>query len=299
VRIDTKSQAMPQGGRRSPAGFTLIELLVVIAIIAILAVMLFPVFAQAREKARAVACMSNMKQIGTGLQMYVQDYDERLFFRAAKSSARVGSGRSGVVINNALAYAREQWWNLLMPYEKNTGVFACPDDGVKPASADVNGNNTIPRSYVASCTAEDLSLAQVDYPVNTIIVTDKWGHVDNGIGPTGATVNNETWMEPFDGDECQAGSDATSSGACLDPRPGYPLGMVKMANWHQSGMNNAFFDGHAKWMRPETIWQSADFTGCTLIHEYPSTQPNSEVCDQTIPGCTAPINRNICNLFYH
>ena len=64
--------------QRKPSGFTLIELLVVIAIIAILAAILFPVFAQARERARAVACISNMKQIGTGLAMYTQDSDEKL-----------------------------------------------------------------------------------------------------------------------------------------------------------------------------------------------------------------------------
>src|SRR5271156_1121304 len=65
------------GGRPSRSAFTLIELLVVIAIIAILAAILFPVFAQAREKARAISCLSNEKQIGLSLLMYVQDYDEQ------------------------------------------------------------------------------------------------------------------------------------------------------------------------------------------------------------------------------
>src|SRR5438270_7299810 len=65
--------------RRAPnRGFTLIELLVVIAIIAILAAILFPVFAQARDKARMTTCLSNLKQIGTGLMMYAEDYDEIL-----------------------------------------------------------------------------------------------------------------------------------------------------------------------------------------------------------------------------
>src|SRR6266511_5057775 len=59
-------------------GFTLIELLVVIAVIAILAALLFPVFAQAREKARQAACFSNLKQIGLALNLYLQDYDEHL-----------------------------------------------------------------------------------------------------------------------------------------------------------------------------------------------------------------------------
>lgn len=62
---------MKQTGRR--LGFTLIELLVVIAIIAILAAILFPVFAQAREKARSTACVSNTKQIMTAVKMYSQE----------------------------------------------------------------------------------------------------------------------------------------------------------------------------------------------------------------------------------
>src|SRR5690348_15344424 len=69
--------------------FTLIELLVVIAILAVLAAILFPVFAQARAKARQAACFSNLKQIGYALQMYLQDHDEHL--PTCCSWARVGT----------------------------------------------------------------------------------------------------------------------------------------------------------------------------------------------------------------
>src|SRR5688572_20769118 len=77
LKEDRAMSSVPQD-RRERAGFTLIELLVVIAIIAILAAILFPVFAQAREKARQTSCLSNMKQLGTSFMMYTQDYDERL-----------------------------------------------------------------------------------------------------------------------------------------------------------------------------------------------------------------------------
>src|SRR5688572_2091661 len=93
-------------------GFTLIELLVVIAIIAILAAILFPVFAQARERARMSACVSNMKQIGTSLMMYASDYDETLpHIRFACSGAR--------------CYV---WKNAIRPYLKTLEVLACPSN---------------------------------------------------------------------------------------------------------------------------------------------------------------------------
>src|ERR1700760_715372 len=91
--------------------FTLIELLVVIAIIAILAAILFPVFAQAREKARAISCLSNLKQIGTGMMMYTQDYDENLcppFVGATGPNAQT-------------------WDRLVQPYLKNTAITQCPN----------------------------------------------------------------------------------------------------------------------------------------------------------------------------
>src|SRR5438874_107201 len=77
---------------RPGAGFTLIELLVVIAIIAILAAILFPVFAQAREKARQTTCLSNLKQIGTATMMYVQDYDEKFYAHRYNCDGGDGTG---------------------------------------------------------------------------------------------------------------------------------------------------------------------------------------------------------------
>jgi prepilin-type N-terminal cleavage/methylation domain-containing protein/prepilin-type processing-associated H-X9-DG protein len=102
--------------RRS--GFTLIELLVVIAIIAILAAILFPVFAQAREKARQSACLSNTRQVGTALSMYVQDYDEMT--PSAKTYGRWWTRLDPK--GWPPPFARDQ----LMPYVKNEGVWNCP-----------------------------------------------------------------------------------------------------------------------------------------------------------------------------
>lgn len=96
-------------------GFTLIELLVVIAIIAILAAILFPVFAQAREKARAVACLSNENQIGLAALMYASDYDNMM--------PNLGSQYE--------TYQAAVKWQ---PYIKNTQVFKCPDSQYQEGS---------------------------------------------------------------------------------------------------------------------------------------------------------------------
>src|SRR5476649_1192803 len=142
-------------------GFTLIELLVVIAIIAILAAILFPVFAQAREKARSTTCLSNLKQLGAATQMYVQDYDERLFFRA--SAANPSVSRSGAIVP-AASQPPVLWWNAVQPYTKNTRILVCPSDPAPVLSKDLNGALTIGRSYIAVRAAEALSLAQIEFP---------------------------------------------------------------------------------------------------------------------------------------
>jgi prepilin-type N-terminal cleavage/methylation domain-containing protein/prepilin-type processing-associated H-X9-DG protein len=91
--------------------FTLIELLVVIAIIAILAAILFPVFAQAREQARRISCLSNVRQSGLGYQMYTQDYDEM----------------TPSVAEYLATASITDFWDLTQPYIKSVNLFFCPD----------------------------------------------------------------------------------------------------------------------------------------------------------------------------
>lgn len=97
--------------QKANGGFTLIELLVVIAIIAILAALLFPVFAQVRENARSIQCLSNVRQIGLAFTMYVQDYDET-------TPTVTQDLRKSTIIDA---------WQLLQPYTKSMELFYCPD----------------------------------------------------------------------------------------------------------------------------------------------------------------------------
>src|SRR5262249_35979464 len=108
-------------------GFTLIELLVVIAIIAILAAILFPVFAQARESARLSACLSNQKQIGSALTMYLQDNDERLPAADWGNSFK-GPPFTVFAFQNGAGAGPPTWAAVFQPYIKNTAVLKCPSD---------------------------------------------------------------------------------------------------------------------------------------------------------------------------
>jgi len=127
-------------------GFTLIELLVVIAIIAILAAILFPVFAQAREKARAITCESNLKQIGLAILQYTQDYDESFPF---------GQSFNTPWPNNTYRWSATA---VLQPYIKSYGTYLCPDDDFShfdsnPADyffSPNSGRTVHPMSYLAN-----------------------------------------------------------------------------------------------------------------------------------------------------
>jgi len=200
-------------------GFTLIELLVVIAIIAILAAILFPVFARARAKARQTSCLSNLKQVGTAVAMYIQDNDEKF----GRQYLYSGPNQTGELI---------YWTEAHYPYVKNAAVFLCPDTEYK-AWVSVSIDGTVIRSgygvntdYVFTTywaqPGAVLSLAQMKAPAQTIIIADSWDHRSNKL-------------------KCSpriCAPDHTGNG----PSAHYWVG-----DCHSDGANAAFADGHAKW----------------------------------------------------
>jgi len=217
------------------SGFTLIELLVVIAIIAILAAILFPVFAQAREKARTASCSSNAKQLGLAVLMYKQDYDEKFPF---------GGWRPNDLGTN-------DWQNTTIPYIKNKGVFRCPsttdldEDNSKPTEWLWNRNpvnylynNQLGRDH------RPLSDAAVNEPATCWALLD--GHSDWGC-PNNACVGvdwqgrpNTTWLY----EDTTFGSDASLICGWLSWQ-GFTWGLPR----HNGGGNVAYCDGHVKYQK--------------------------------------------------
>jgi prepilin-type N-terminal cleavage/methylation domain-containing protein/prepilin-type processing-associated H-X9-DG protein len=229
-----------------PRGFTLIELLVVIAIIAILAAILFPVFAQAREKARSTACLSNLKQMANAISMYVIDNELYPVYSYPTGNTR--------------------WHTILQPYVKNEGIFVCPSS----AYGRFHFRN-MGYGYNYQYLARDAARggpgasheAQIEYSAETVAIADSWG--------TGGWAQNpQPWSDtandcdrygnhgytidppllPTPSPPNRFGTSCTPS----SPLPGYPgAGHTRIATRHSGGANVAFCDGHAKWMRREVL----------------------------------------------
>jgi prepilin-type N-terminal cleavage/methylation domain-containing protein/prepilin-type processing-associated H-X9-DG protein len=220
-------------------GFTLIELLVVIAIIAILAAILFPVFAQAREKARQAACLSNLKQIGLALGMYLQDNDEQ--FPMGNYSTPGGlitwrqllepyikAGVAGIE-TNATAQEKKSIWvcpNSGGSYPSVAGTkfakaaTAAAQLGTQPMrSYGANGYLVFDDYYWAGGT-QPAKLAAIPHPANIIFVAE-----------LGAVPGRDNvW-----------GRDEVDKG--------WNVAEVTARVRHSGGANYVLADGHAKWFK--------------------------------------------------
>jgi len=212
----------PAAYRGKPRGFTLIELLVVIAIIAILASILFPVFARAREAARQSSCLSNTRQMGNGVMMYTQDYDEMYPWMWAGGA---GSAHVHVPVQQTMSTNYTIWAELIYPYVKNLAVYQCPSQKFTQAQMPYN---TFPVAYNyngGSGGPAFQSMAAVENPANTVLLYDGW--------------TMDAWWAPAD------------EAALMNGKPGPSIawteGTWKLVRRHNGGMNIAYADGHSKW----------------------------------------------------
>jgi len=201
--------------RPEEGGFTLIELLVVIAIIAILAAILFPVFAQAREKARQASCQSNLKQIGIAFGMYVQDYDQRWPVNSMPNTAA----------SRALEFSWHGWIsNALGPYTKNWQLFRCPSYQGGWFRQPQNGNRRVSYCY--------------NY-------RGLWNRSEGWLAnrPAGVARIIVMWDSVNSWNDCHP---ASRCGIQTRDLRWYKQGRRDITNWHNGKSNYLFVDGHVK-----------------------------------------------------
>ncbi len=242
----------PLAGRRGLPAFTLIELLVVIAIIAILAAILFPVFAQAREKARQASCLSNLKQLNMASLQYVQDYDETwpIAIPAGTQTFWRQFGRP-----EAFTLAGQSVWPVaLQPYIKSVQVFWCPsaEDRNPITGTYVEALNDSYMTYVPNGYLNAWPQAETAAPAQVISYTEigeqRW----------------HQWWRPFPEPTTANVSTANADGQVyvFQWRASQPncIGWnahVRVADrsWfvHGEGTNYSYMDGHVKWIRAAAL----------------------------------------------
>ena len=186
------------GRRADKSAFTLIELLVVIAIIAILAAILFPVFAQAREKARQTSCLSNEKQMALGVMQYTQDYDE--------AYPRIDTDKNGVHPDGRTRSFT--WKEAIFPYVKNGmadantlsshvsgGIWVCPSQPFGNMDYTYGANNTVMRKLWndngAYAMFDPQTLAGVVSPADAVMISEL-GASEN-LGSSGGDLTTDWW----------------------------------------------------------------------------------------------------------
>lgn len=241
---------------RPSNGFTLIELLVVIAIIAILAAILFPVFAQAREKARQASCMSNTKQLALGVLMYVQDYDENF------PNGRTSPTNTTAQLN---AHYGQGWAAEIYPYTKNAQITKCPDDPTATVAATASTPVLNPVSYFLNYNISRYapSLAGQVAPANTVMLGECYNDQANttvaGETPTGSSG---LYSPAGDGLTVLTAKDDGTNGSLVKYETGYTGGyttppypaLYKQATGrHADGSIYAMGDGHAKFLKPGAV----------------------------------------------